>query len=180
TQTCLERLAGSSDIRALPDQALALDQQFRQLTTRAKPLRLASGAQRLDGIERRLTAAAAMTYFARHLIRVTEAFAASGAPLPLAKCAQLATATRDNISALIQIIHKKLPGPVHGSDEFALEIEPSDKLPEGSKTECEALRYLVRINQIVLTRIEDTARGATAPGREARPPAEAFATGALD
>ncbi len=180
TQTCLKGLAGSSDIRALPSRALTLDQQFRQLRTRAKPLRLASGAQRLDGIERRLTAAAALAYFARHLIKATETFAASGAPLPLAKCAQLATATRDNISALIQVLDKKLPGPVHGSDEFVLDTDPAKNLAEGSRTECEALRYLVRINQIVLTRIEDTARGAISPGREARPPAEAFATGALD
>lgn len=156
TQTCLGRLAGNADISTLTDQALALDEQFRQLSARTEPLRYASGALGLDGIERRLTAASALTYYARHLIKATDTLAPGDEPLPPGTREQLSTITHDNISALIQVLNKELPGPVHGSEELPLQSETPGS--QSADSGHEAVRYLVRINQTVLAVIEDLTR----------------------
>lgn len=154
-QTCLKRLAGSSDMLSLSSQTLILDQRFRQLNTRAEPLRRAAGALGPDGIERRLTAAAALTYYARHLIKVTETPAADAAPLTAATSAQLGKISRDDVSALIQVLSKELPGPVHGSEELPLPPDGARGQQEDSSAGRKAVDYLVRINQTVLTLIEE-------------------------
>jgi uncharacterized membrane protein YccC len=163
-QTCLQRLNGNTGTASLTVQALTLDQRLRQLNLRAEPLRRSSGSLGLDGIERRLTAAAALTYYARHLIRTTEALAPDAPPLPGDVGQQLATITRDNIEALIQLLNGEPPGPIHEREDFPLEPEdtPSPLGREGS--EREAVHTLELINHTVLTLIEDlTSSGATSP-----------------
>lgn len=158
-QTCLKRLDGSSDISSLAssltNQALTLDQRFRQLTVRAEPLRRASGALSTDGIERRLTSAAALTYYARHLIKTTEALAPAAAPLSAVASTRLVTATRDNISALILVLNGEPAGPTHGSEGFPFELDATRGVGEDGDAERGALHDLVRINQTLLTLIEE-------------------------
>lgn len=155
TGTCLKRLTGTADIASLANQALALDQRFRKLSASAGPLRQIAGALRLDGVERRLTAAAALTYYARHLIRATETVAPGTAPLPASTYTQLATITRDNLSALNQILSNEVPGPVHESEDLPLQPDIFRDSPIDSNAEPEAIYYLTRINETVLTLIED-------------------------
>jgi uncharacterized membrane protein YccC len=155
TQSCLKRLAGSSDIPSLTDQALTLDQQFQQLNNQAAPLRSASGALGTDGIERRITAAAALTYYARHLIRITEALAPGATALSAEAGMKLGTITRDNISTLIQVLNKEPPGPTHGDEDLPLRPDVPPGQREDGHTERDAVHYLVRINQTVLTLIKE-------------------------
>ena len=181
TQICLKRLTGGSDVRSLTDQALTLDQRFRQLNSRVEPLRHSSGALAVDGIERRLTAASALTYYARHLIKATETLAPGDAPLPSAVGAQLGTITRENITALIQILNEELPGPVHGSEDLPLETSGSPSA--GSDGEREAVHYLVSINQTVLAVIKDMTRDTAESADDVKSPRshrDAFALGAND
>ncbi|MGH7097043.1 MAG: FUSC family protein [Stellaceae bacterium] len=170
-QACLKRLAGTADVASLADQALTLGQRFRRLNTSAAPLRRVAGALRRDGIERRLTAIAALTYYARYLIKATEAFAPDTAPFPTAACAQLAAFTRDNISALVRILNGEPPGPMHGSEDLPLQPDTS---PETRNTEREAaLHYVVRINETVLALIEDLTRDTAEPARDTASPSYA-------
>ncbi|QKC98540.1 hypothetical protein [Mesorhizobium sp. NZP2298] len=83
-------------------QALILDQRFWQLTIRAE--RRASGALSSDGIERRLTLAAALTYHTRHLIKAAEVQKPDTTLLSAAVGANLGTLARDHVSALVQIL----------------------------------------------------------------------------
>jgi len=175
TQICIKRLAGSSDIPSLIDQTLMLNQRFRQLYFRVEPLRRAPGAMGLDGIERRLTAIGALTYYARHLIKVTETLAPGDAPLQTDAGVQLGTIAHDNITALIQILDKELPGPVHGSEDLPLQPDTPGSRSEGSSAKCEvAVHYLVRINQTVLAIIEDLTRNTAESTHGAKTPSLAL------
>lgn len=170
-QACLKRLAGTADVASLADQALMLGQRFRRLNSSAAPLRRVAGALRRDGIERRLTAIAALTYYARYLIRATEAFAPDTAPLPAAACTQLVTFTRDNISALVRILNGEPPGLMHGSEDLPLQPDTS---PETRNTKPEAaLHYIVRINETVLALIEELTRDTAERARDAASPSYA-------
>lgn len=162
-QACLERLTGTGDVSSLAGQALALDQRLRQLASSATPLRRGFGALRRDGIERRLTALAAMTYYARHLITTTEALAPGVADLPKSGFSRLAASTRGNISALIRILEGAPPGPAHATEGPTLDLEvPQGPVEIGNARREAALSPLARINQAVLGLIEDLTHDGSA------------------
>lgn len=155
TQSCLKRLSGNTDTPSLTSQALTLDQQFRQVNTRAEPLRHNPGALGQDGIERQLTSTAALTYYARHLIKATEAIKPAAAPLPAELSTKLATVTQDNIAALIQVLDGEQAGPTHGTDDLPLEADAAPGRRKSDDAGRDAVHNLVRINQAVLTLINE-------------------------
>lgn len=169
TQSCIKRLAGDPVSAVFSAHALKLDGQFRSLTASAEPLRSSSGALRRDGVERLITASSALTYYVRHLITATEKFAATGAALPAAEQARLATFSRNNISALVQVLNKKLPGPVHESEDLRFQPDTPGCEPMDVHAEREAVHYIVRINQTVLAIIEDLTRDSAQRAQEATP-----------
>jgi hypothetical protein len=87
-----------------------------------------------------------LIYYARHLIKATEALAPGEAPLAAAAGVQLGTITRDNLCALIQVLNQELPGPVHASEDLPIQSAAAER---------GAVHYLVRINQTGLAIIED-------------------------
>ena len=153
--TCLERLAGGSDMSSLAGQTLSLGQRFRQLTVRAAPLRRGAGFLSTDGIERRLTSAAALTYYARHLIKTTEVLAHGAAPLSAAASTKLGSVTGDNISTLIRVLNSEPTGPTYGSEDLPLEFDAAPDQQGDGNAGREAAHYLVRINQTILTLIQE-------------------------
>jgi hypothetical protein len=154
-ETCLERLAGGSDISSLANQTLSLDQRFRQLIVRAEPLRSGAGSLSTDGIERRLTSAAALTYYARHLIKTTEVVAPGAAPLSAEASTKLGSVIRDNISTLIQVLNNEPTGTTHASEDLPLEPDAAPDQQRDGNAGREAAHYLVRINQTIVTLIEE-------------------------
>ncbi|HEU5019815.1 MAG TPA: FUSC family protein [Pseudolabrys sp.] len=155
TQACLKRLGGGAAAGSLDDQALALDQRYRRLSSSAAPLRRLPGAVRLDGIERRLTAAAALTYYGRHLIKAADAAAPGTSDLPESKREHLATITRDNLSALMNVLRGETPGPTHESDDFPLGRDTFGHRRVSGNAAGEAVYFLRRINETVLATIDD-------------------------
>lgn len=154
-QTCLKRQVSGSDMSSLADRALVLDQRFRQLSAGAEPLRRVSGAMGPEGIERQLTSAAALTYYARQLIKTAEATAPRAPLLATEAAKELGTATKDNIAVLTRVLEGQPPGPTHGGED--LPLEPGGA--SGSQEDASPLHYLERINQTVLTLIEDLTPG---------------------
>jgi uncharacterized membrane protein YccC len=152
-QASLSRLATTADIGQLSSRALELDQQYRRLTASAEPLLRLPGALRLDGIERRLTAAAALTYYARQLVKAVEAIPPNAPLLDPQSCSELTTLSQDNLSALIQVLRDEPPGPVHQSED--LPFQTASLRDERSGAGGAAMHSLLRINETVLTLIED-------------------------
>ena len=172
-QACLEHLAGNTDVRAVPSlatQALALEQQMHQLNATAEPLRRAPGALGPQGIERRLTAATALTNHARQLIKVTETSTRAAGQLPASECTQLGTLTHHNIAALIRVLKGEHPGPVHRSEDFPLRSLEPRQAQEAGGTDRNAVYYVAQINQTVLALIDDLTPSIAA---DATRPAEA-------
>jgi hypothetical protein len=104
------------------------------------------------------------------LIKAAEAFVPGSAPLPTPAHAQLAAFTRDNISVLIQVLNHELPGPVHESEDLPFQFDTSGNQPEENTPEREAMHYLARINQTVLTLIQDLTRDTTEHAHDMRSP----------
>lgn len=155
-RSCLKRLAGGADAPSLAAQELTLNAQLRRMNASAEPLRHTTGSLRLDGIERRITAATALTYYARRLIKATETFIPEVEPSATSQYPQLATFTRENFAALIQVLNGELPGAIHEGKELAMQPEAATNQPESPSSE--AAHFLLRINQTVLTLIDEITR----------------------
>ncbi|MGH3399389.1 MAG: FUSC family protein [Streptosporangiaceae bacterium] len=157
-QASLTRLAagehGADRASADRYQLLTLDQVQRGLYRSAEPLRTVGGALGRDGIERLLTALAALTYQARNMITEDSRFPGPGRSqefgatrLPSQTIDQLAAVTRDNLEALARVIDGE---PVSGMREITDVLPPSaGPKPEPARGDPaqRVIHSVMRINQ---------------------------------
>ena len=168
TISALQQLAGGSDrgqavpSQNLQNQALQLGRELSRLTATAAPLRRSPGALGPDGIERRLTAFASLSYQARHLVIAAQAGAMGPAPMVTAADASKYSAViAGNTLVLIRMLDKHVPDGVPDSQELPETIGPGRS---GNEPAIAARRELQRINEALLVLAEDLASGR--PGRE--------------
>ena len=168
--TSLHQLGGGGDHGPeLSRQALALNGQLSQLYATAAPMRYSSGSLGRDGIERRLTAFSALTYYARHLVNAAQAPAdttrgASSIDWPL-----YSAVTEGNISALVSLLEKRVPDEMRDSQDLPEKPESSSSQASPALV---GVRELQRINQTLLVLAEDLApdpEGVDAPDAEPAP-----------
>ncbi|MFI9599431.1 FUSC family protein [Streptomyces sp. NPDC052043] len=148
-------LKGDSDRGTLSRHGLELDQHMHRLHNSVAPLRRAANALRRDGVERRLTALWALSYYTRHLIgAVSPPARPDTSELPTETLNQMMLISRDNISSLTRVVSGEGPGDTHDIEDTL----PSERIDDLMRKP--AVRDVVRINQTVVILIDDLSPGS--------------------
>lgn len=157
-QGCLSAVGGGPGRADLNQQALELDQRLHRLYISIAPLRRAGDALRRDGLERRLTVLWALTYYTRHLIgAVSRSATGDAGDLPPEIVDRLAAISRDNMFALARVAKGEGPGET-GDVEGILAFSDGSGKNEDLMRQS-VVRDIVRINQSVVTLIDDLSGG---------------------
>lgn len=156
TTTCLTRLGGAAaasafDRQALTRQELAMSGQLLQVQATAAPLRRASGALDVGGVEGRLTALWTLLFHTRQLVTATESLAPGDSTVSAEQWRQLQALNSDNFAALLAVLDGRQPAAVH--EDVAL--ADREELGESRAVEL-ALHALERIDQTVLVLMENS------------------------
>ncbi|GAA3863057.1 hypothetical protein GCM10022381_03900 [Leifsonia kafniensis] len=162
TASCLTQLGrGIVESReSRIDRLLALNRQMDLINATAVPLRRASGAMDLGGIEGQLTAIWALVYYTRHLVMATERTPLGASGISADEWARIHGVTRDNLTSLAAVLNGDLPGDVAES------IDPPEESDAGQPltgSVAAALRQLERLNQAALILMEDVTPDAVRP-----------------
>jgi uncharacterized membrane protein YccC len=157
THGALERLAHPArpedpHVRGLGS---ATDTLFRSIQSLARPIREGSGALARGGIEAQLISLWALLYYVRRLVDADRASAPSG--IAPDQWQRLDAATRDNFQAALTVLGGEAPRRIHDVRDIA----PSGSPRPGSGRSA-ALADVLRINEALLTYIDDVMPGSTA------------------
>jgi uncharacterized membrane protein YccC len=156
THGALERLAhpGRDDShgRGLGSET---DSLFRSIQSLAKPIRDGSGSMARGGIEAQLISLWALLYYVRRLVDADRSSSPSG--IASDQWQRLDAATRDNFRAALTVLGGEAPRRIHDVRDIALNGPP--RLGSGRSA---ALADVLRINEALLTYIDDVTPGSTA------------------
>jgi uncharacterized membrane protein YccC len=153
----LERLAhpgrlDDSHVRGLGSET---DTLFRSIQSLARPIREGSGALARGGIEAQLISLWALLYYVRRLVDADRGSAPSG--IAPDQWQRLDAATRDNFQAALTVLGGEAPRRIHDVRDIAPSVSPRS----GSGRSA-ALADVLRINEALLTYIDDVMPGSTA------------------
>lgn len=161
-EDCGERLLEGRRAGDLVAKARALDRQFQQLRTTAKPLtRGLAGAFARKGTRRWLRSLRACRYHAATLARATPQAPAPMQELPSAdRLREAVSHVSGNIRALAGVAEDKSPRSIESSavpiERIAEALSAAGELPKsGHSQPLEILRNLERIDRIVVALAQD-------------------------
>ncbi|WP_022899161.1 FUSC family protein [Humibacter albus] len=156
THATLGRLADPSAVDASSADALEsqMDRQFREIHAAARPLRNGAGSMGRGGIEAQLVSLWALLYYV-HRLSCAGAMTGPSAITPT-QWQQLDASTRDNFQAALAVLDNRAPSRIR-------DVRDADTSQTDGMTpdERELLEDITRINEVLLTYVDDVAIGST-------------------
>ncbi|KRA23018.1 hypothetical protein ASD65_00215 [Microbacterium sp. Root61] len=155
TERCLQRLsndpaAAGFDRKSFAHEELQMTAQLRRVQATAAPLRRASGALDVHGIEGQLTALWALLLYTRHLIAATDALAPAENTLTADEWDQVRTVCEDDFDVLLTVLDGRLPAALQE------DIPLADRDDSGDSRTLEAvLSSIARIDQTLAVMIDN-------------------------
>ncbi|WP_093181754.1 FUSC family protein [Sanguibacter gelidistatuariae] len=160
TSASLHRLGGADlPVGALRSEGLAIDRQLRAVTTTAAPLRHASGALDIGGIEGELTAVWAMVFAARELLRAATGTEAGDPGIPAEKWARLTALTMGNLDALAAALRGDPQDDIPGWLDLTDDLLDDSPLTQETRR---VLGHLQKLNETALLLLDDLVPGGLA------------------
>ena len=158
THAAFGRLADPASVDASVVSGLESEtnRQLQAIHIVAGPVRIESGALQRGGIEPQLISLWALLYYVRRLVRADVSRAAPA--LTPAQWQWLDGASRDNFQAALAVLDGRMPAQIHDVRDAAPIIGQSATAAERG-----LILDVTRINEVLLTYMEDIAPGSAGP-----------------
>ena len=161
TSDSLHRIGGADvPVQALRARGLAVNKQLKTVTGTAGPLRRASGALDLGGIEDTLTAVWSMVFFSRNVLRAASDPHVQTAVVPPQEWDRISTVVAGNLDALATALRGERPSHVPGSLDVDGEVLDDPTLPRPTQR---VLHQLEKLNETVLLMLSNLVPGGLEP-----------------
>lgn len=157
----LRRMSGDDvPLQTLRSRGLAVNRQLKEVTGTAAPLRRASGALELGGIEGTLTAVWSMVFFSRNVLRAASDPHVQTSAVPAKEWDRITAITLGNLEALSTALRGERPAEVPGSLDLDGDVLDDPALPRATEL---VLRQLEKLNETVLLLLGDVVPGGLEP-----------------
>lgn len=157
TADSLRRISGADvPVQTLRKRGLAVNQELKKVTGTAAPLRRASGALELGGIEGTLTAVWSMVYFSRHVLRAASDPRVQTSAVPAKEWERIQAIILGNLDALATALRGQHPTDVPGPLDIDGDVLDDPELPRPTEL---VLRKLEKLNETALLLLGDLVPG---------------------
>lgn len=157
TVDSLRRMSGTDvPVATLRARGLAVNRELNKVTGTAAPLRRASGAMELGGIEGMLTAVWSMVYFSRYVLRAATDPRVQTSVVPAQEWERISAITLGNLDALTSAMRGDHPTEIPGRLDVDSDVLDDPTLPRPTQR---VLHQLEKLNEAILLLLDNLVPG---------------------